>query len=61
MELIRTHDMVELCINGEVLKAKFDASGNVCGCMLECFGDCSSIKCVTCSWEGCTMRGLRKE
>ncbi len=29
--------------------------------MLECFGDCSSIKCVACSWEGCTMRGLRKE
>jgi hypothetical protein len=59
--LIKTHDKIELCMNGEVLKAKFDTSGRVVGCIFECFGECSLTKCTDCSWKECPMRGGRKE
>jgi len=54
--------MEVVCKNGEILQPIYDDFGEICACISVFHGvKGDTVLCCDCVWEGCPMRGGRKE
>jgi len=55
------HETHVTCESGLVLAAQYDEFGEVYACVVEGYGEDSIVLCRECDWEGCPMRGGRRD